>query len=240
MGSGGGGGGGGGSEGEDTDESDGEGDLPSLPRVASGGSESEGDDRNDGDASDDDSQHVGESGGEYEDWMGGEDEDEDGEEDDEGGGGGVGPAALMMFAGMNDANYEPVMAFECDGDHCGVEVTGHLWNGCVLDEINHPLPVFSEVIEVAENYVEPCWLQDGADVDDMEERYKRFILYYYMATQVFEWYDRTVMPLCCRVAIRSAHPNRRGHPYSDADTDPPVAGAAAAAGGDDDDSGDNS
>ena len=239
-GGGGGGGGDGGSEGEDTDEeSDREGGPPSLPRVAAGGSK--GDDRNDGDASDDDSQQAGDSGGEYEDWMGGEDEEEEeeGEEDDEGGGGGLGHAA-MMFAGMSDENYEPVMTFECDGDHCGVEVTGHLWNGCVLDQMNHPLPVFSEVIGVAENYVEPCWLEDGADVDDMEERYKRFILYYYMATQVFEWYDRTVMPLCCRVAIRSAHPNRRGYPYSDPDTDPPAAGAAAAAGGDDDDSGDNS
>ena len=93
----------------------------------------------------------------------------------------------------------------------------------MLHETNHPLPTFDQVIGHAERYVDEVWRRVGADIDDMEDRYKRFILYYYVATQIFEWQERTTMPVCVRVAIRSMHPNRRGVVYSDRDTYPPAA-----------------
>eukprot|EP00947_MAST-08B_sp_MAST-8B-sp1_P005561 g5561.t1 len=71
---------------------------------------------------------------------------------------------------------------------------------------------------VMTRYVDDAYLEDGADLSAVEPSRKRFILYYYYATQIFNWRERGEMPLCVKIAVRSKYPNPAGRSYGDDDT----------------------
>ena len=44
--------------------------------------------------------------------------------------------------------------------------------------------------------------------------FKRFVLYYYYAREVFQWYERCELPKCVVTAIRAKYPNPEGVRYT--------------------------
>jgi hypothetical protein len=104
--------------------------------------------------------------------------------------------------------WEPVAGVSCWGDLCSK--SGLIQDRCVvashgrldLDSVERLAPETTKLQK-----------QQRESPKTMTNRGRRFVLYYYYATFVFGFFERTRLPLCVEAAIRSAFPNIAGDPY---------------------------
>ena len=137
-----------------------------------------------------------------------DDEEEEEEEDGAAGGGdGTLPAAGDTAADDSDVADAPAIGPDgfCNGELCSIEglVTSH----CYLRRIDHPR---------LENIREACYFATKA-VEEMENKHKRFCLYWWWATNVYCIRGkgmRAELPACVVQSIRTLYPNPPGQPYT--------------------------
>ena len=124
-----------------------------------------------------------------------------------------------VYPGISDEQgpFEPVEAVQCHGNLCSADVTGLHLLGCVLD--SYPLPEpNTPTIRDANRFLVGRSGGGGGGRDftktPLTNIEKRFVLYYFHATQVCHYYKRTELAPCVVCKIRSLYPNRRGTPYA--------------------------
>ena len=139
-----------------------------------------------------------------------------------------------VWRGVSDDNkYQPVPEVRCDGTSCGERGTGFFFSGCVVMEAirrfwnTHPrlffegerertvehkaLPDFDDNALVGTNRHIPADFRNDLSVLNAEKR--RFILYYWFATNIFGARTRIRLPVCVVSAVRSKYPNLKGIEY---------------------------
>jgi hypothetical protein len=115
---------------------------------------------------------------------------------------------FFRAGGVDAEEWEPVPIILCHGQCCGIEVTGHYFFGCMMSHREYQLPALANVANK-----KACWYVDRP-IETMTPGLKRFCYYYYYATTCLQAHDRIVLPNCVIAAIRAAHPNEKGDPYS--------------------------
>jgi hypothetical protein len=105
--------------------------------------------------------------------------------------------------------WEPVAGVSCWGDFCS-KSGSLIQDRCIvashgrldLDSVERLAPETTKLQKTQRE-----------NPKTMENRGRRFVLYYYYATFVFGFFERTRLPLCVEAAIRSAFPNAAGDAY---------------------------
>ena len=146
------------------------------------------------------------------------------------------------WGGNLHSTYRSVPMIECDGSKCGAKVTGYYMFECVVlttirrfwladKKVQHPgfsnedVKAWRSDFDVKQaslpEYTHPAlirinrWVREKEpeELDEFPQGWKRFILYYFFAIDVFGARHRIRLPDCVVTAIRSKYPNPAGVPY---------------------------
>jgi hypothetical protein len=107
-----------------------------------------------------------------------------------------------------DDIHQPVEFVECSGDLCS-EPTGHVFAACVVSDRCHGLP---DPLKLAP-LTGPMRESQKKNPASIQNKGKRWLLYYWYATFVFGAVLRIRLPACVVARIRALYPNPFGHPY---------------------------
>jgi hypothetical protein len=110
--------------------------------------------------------------------------------------------------GEVDEKFRQPGVVECNGLGCSAD-TGEILTDCVVH--HYPVPDFrgllAECDAVDDLYKGPSGEPERGQPDLMPPNLRRWVLYYYYATQIFGYRARTRLPLCVEAAVRATWPN---------------------------------